>query len=417
MGGRHFFGRLAALFLILFGALAGVAPGALIAAPTPVFATAAQLTKSAESTVFALTMSRGVTAEIFTLDNPYRVIIDLPDVAFKLPPGTGDKPSGHVKVFRYGLFAERKARIVIETTGPVAVASAVMERAGKKGGVVLKVALQTTDAATFVTGMAKPDAERDDSGGPDATPAAPPGHGKSGDKIRPIVVIDPGHGGIDPGAVGSAISEKDIVFSVGERLADVLRKGGRYEVRMTRTSDVFVSLDKRLKMSSDFGADLFISLHADSILEAQFAESVRGATVYTLSERASDERSRLMAEKENASDLIAGLSWTGEKGNDEVRDILFDLMQREISNFSADFSNLLVSHLAKDIVMSRDPQRSAAFKVLKQTHAPSVLVELGYMSNSKDQQEMTTASWQLKVAGAIKAAVDQYFNKRTTVQR
>ena len=418
MGGRHFFGRLAASFVILLWALAGVAPSVSIGASSaPVFATAAQLTRSAESTVFALTMSRGVTAEIFTLDNPYRVIIDLPDVAFKLPPDTGDKPSGHVKVFRYGLFAERKARIVIETTGPVAVASAVMERAGKKGGVVLKIALQTTDAATFVAGMAKPDANRDDSGGPDATTAAPPGPGKSGGKTRPIVVIDPGHGGIDPGAVGSTISEKDIVFSVGERLADVLRKSGRYEVRMTRTSDVFVSLDKRLKMSSDFEADLFISLHADSILETQFAESVRGATVYTLSERASDERSRLMAEKENASDLIAGLSWTSEKGNDDVRDILFDLMQREISNFSADFSNLLVSHLAKNIVMSRDPQRSAAFKVLKQTHAPSVLVELGYMSNSKDQQEMTAISWQLKVAGAIKAAVDQYFNKRTTVQR
>ena len=176
-----------------------------------------------------------------------------------------------------------------------------------------------------------------------------------------------------------------------------------------------MSLDKRLKLSAEFGADLFISLHADSISEAAFAENVRGATVYTLSERATDERARLMAEKENASDLIAGLSGVDDSSNDQVKDILFDLMRRETSNFSADFSNLLVGRLAKTIAMSKDPQRSAAFKVLKQAHAPSVLIELGYMSNSRDQAEMTTKAWQLKVGTAITTAVDNYFNRRTAV--
>ncbi len=412
--------RVAFTLLIAF-VLATLAPSASRAAPAPapvapVYATAAQLTATPDTTVFALTLTRGVTAEVFTIDNPYRVIVDLPDVAFKLPPGTGEKPSGHVKVFRYGLFAERKARVVIETTGPVSVASAIMERQGGKGAVVLKIALQTTDASAFVASMAKPDADRDETGA-QSVPGPQPEPGGSGAKQRPVIVIDPGHGGIDPGAVGKAVAEKDIVFAVSRHVADLLRKSGGYDVRLTRTSDVFVSLDKRLKLSSDFRADLFISLHADSISETQFAESVRGATVYTLSEQASDEQSRLMAEKENASDLIAGLSWGGEEGSDEVRDILFDLMQRETSNFSADFSQLLVTGLTKNIVMSRDPQRSAAFKVLKQAHAPSVLVELGYMSNSKDQREMMTTDWQLKVAGAIKAAVDQYFTKRTAVQR
>ncbi|MGE0056019.1 MAG: N-acetylmuramoyl-L-alanine amidase [Hyphomicrobium sp.] len=406
-----------AFFAYIIWDAASAAPKPAVPSNPPAYATAAQLTQSADQTVFALTLSRGVTAEIFTLDNPYRVIVDLPSVAFRLPAGTGDKSLGHIKVFRYGLFAEHKARVVIETTEPVAVASAFMERSGKKGAVILKIALKTTDPASFTAAMAKPDPRRDESGAeapsePKLDPKPPGKH-----KGRPIIVVDAGHGGIDPGAIGNGVSEKDIVFAVAGRLADVLRKSGRYEVRMTRTTDVFVSLDKRVKMSADFGADLFISLHADSISETQFAESVRGATVYTLSERASDEGSRLMAEKENASDLIAGLSWVGEKANDEVRDILFDLMQRETSNFSADFSNLLVTRLQKSIVMSRDPQKSAAFKVLKQTHAPSVLVELGYMSNSKDQHEMTTTAWQLKVSGAIKAAIDQYFNKRTAVQR
>ena len=215
--------------------------------------------------MFALTLSRGVTAEIFTLDNPYRVIVDLPSVAFRLPAGTGDKPLGHIKVFRYGLFAEHKARVVIETTEPVAVASAFMERSGKKGAVILKIALKTTDPASFTAAMAKPDPRRDESGAetpsePKLDPKLPGKH-----KGRPIIVVDAGHGGIDPGAIGNGVSEKDIVFAVAGRLADVLRKSGRYEVRMTRTTDVFVSLDKRVKMSADFGADLFISLHADSI--------------------------------------------------------------------------------------------------------------------------------------------------------
>ena len=169
-------------------------------------------------------------------------------------------------------------------------------------------------------------------------------------------------------------------------------------------------------MSAEFGSDLFISLHADSISEVAFAQNIRGATVYTLSERASDEQARLMAEKENASDLIAGLEGMGESGKDQVKNILIDLLKRETSNFSADFSNLLVNKLSKSIVLSRDPQRAAAFKVLKQPNAPSVLVELGYMSNARDQLEMTTEAWQSKVAQSIAAAVENFFAKRMSEQ-
>jgi N-acetylmuramoyl-L-alanine amidase len=229
-----------------------------------------------------------------------------------------------------------------------------------------------------------------------------------------VIVIDPGHGGVDPGASGiNNISEKKLVLAVAQRLQAVLAKSGAFDVRLTRTGDVFVSLDQRLKFSAEQGADLFVSLHADSIAETNLAEGIRGATVYTLSERASDEQARKMAEKENASDLIAGLQGVDRDGKDQVKSILIDLMKRETSNFSADFSNALVSRLKRSITMARDPQRSAAFKVLKQTHAPSVLVELGYMSNSKDEQEMATPAWQEKVSGSIAAAITAYFAKRT----
>ena len=376
-------------------------------------ATAARLTADAGATTFELDLTSGLTVEIFTLGNPYRVIIDLPDVAFKMKPGTGQQPLGLVSAFRYGQFAERKARVVIDTTGPVRIASAAMTRTGTGTGIVLKLALAPTDAASFGAGTGTEQQASGLAAGasvPAELAPAPKPPGRS----KPVIVIDPGHGGIDPGATGvSNIAEKTVVLAVGQQLRAALMETGRYDVKMTRNTDVFVSLDRRLKMSADQAADLFISLHADSIEERTIAENIRGATIYTLSERASDDKARAMAEKENASDLIAGLEVADAAGKDQVRNILIDLLKRETLNFSADFSNVLAAKLSKSITMSRDPQRSAAFKVLKQTHAPSVLIELGYMSNSQDQQQMTTLAWQKQVAASIANAVQAYFSKRT----
>jgi N-acetylmuramoyl-L-alanine amidase len=176
---------------------------------------------------------------------------------------------------------------------------------------------------------------------------------------------------------------------------------------------VFISLDQRLKMSRKLAADLFISLHADAIAKESVAKKVRGATVYTLSERASDEEARLMAEKENASDLFAGLQAGELEEQGEVRSILIDLLKRETANFSADFSKTLVQRLRPTVSLSRRPRRSAAFKVLRQADTPSVLVELGYMSHSEDEKLLKSSQWQRRVAAAIGAAVDSYFAKRT----
>lgn len=373
-------------------------------------AVGAKLKAEAETTAFELTLSEGVTAEVFTLANPYRVIIDLPDVAFKLPAGTGQAGDGLITAFRYGLFAERKARVVIDTKGPVKIAGAEMTSAGVNGAVMLKVSLMPTDAASFGAGTGS---ERH-AMPPAAAAIEEPADKPKMARLKPIIVIDPGHGGIDPGAMGNGmITEKSLVLAVSQQLQAALQASGRYDVRMTRTTDVFVSLDKRLKFSRDNDADLFISLHADSIEERSLAQAIRGATVYTLSERASDDQARLMAEKENASDLIAGLEFATSDGGDQVKNILIDLMKRETSNFSADFAKELVQRLGKSIALSKDPQRSAAFKVLKQTHAPSVLIELGYISNAQDEQSMSSQKWQKQVAGSIAAAVNTYFTKRT----
>lgn len=379
----------------------------------------AQMSGDKKKTSFTIVLSAGVKAEIVTLANPYRVIIDMPDVAFKLPPGTGRSATGLAIAFRYGLFAEGKARIVIDTDGPVAIDRADMKPLSDGPGLRLSIDFVPTDAATFGSGTGaaraaaaaalereqKPTVHEENTAQPKA-------------RAKPVVMIDPGHGGIDPGAIGGTnLYEKTVVLAVAKQLRAALVATGRYDVVMTRQTDVFVSLDQRLKLSRQRAADLFISLHADSIDAKTLTQAIRGASVYTLSERASDSLARLMAEKENASDLLAGLESTEGEGQDQVRSILIDLLKRETANFSADFSRTLVGRLGKAVPMSREPMRAAAFKVLKQTGSPSVLVELGYMSNAEDEKLMKSAEWQKQVSASIALAVEHYFSRRAVGSR
>jgi N-acetylmuramoyl-L-alanine amidase len=407
------------LGLLMLAAAQIVATGRVHAEPTSVHpksatveAHNASLAGDSAGTTFLLTLSSGVRAEIFTIANPYRVVVDLPDVAFELPDGTGQKGRGLVSAFRYGLLAEGKSRVVIDTTGPVVIKKADMTAKGGSA-VELAIELAPTSAQSFGAGTG---GARTAAAPVKTEPVAPPALKK--DRIKPVILIDAGHGGIDPGAASSSnLEEKVVVLAVANALKAQLSASGRYDVKMTRRTDVFVSLDQRLKMSRDLAADLFISLHADSIAQKGFVNTVRGATVYTLSERASDEEARRMAEKENNSDAIAGLQTTKFEEEGEVRSILIDLLKRETSNFSADFSNTLVKRLGTTISLSSDPRRSAAFKVLRQADTPSVLVELGYMSHPEDEKLLNSAAWQRRVAAAIGTAVDSYFSKRTAKAR
>ena len=401
------------VFLLLAMLMHAWLYGAAHAAPEAT-ATAAHLSGDKTRTTFRLDLTAGVTAEIFTLANPYRVIVDLPDVSFRLPDGTGQTGHGLVEAFRYGLFAERKARVVIDTSGPVRIERAAMTAAPRSDGIVFTFDMVTTAPESFGagTGAGKAAAEAERKAPPESANAEPPAKPPQRDKA--VIMIDPGHGGIDGGAVSASnILEKDVVLAVAKELGRQLGTTGRYDVRMTRASDVFISLDQRVNLSLEQGVDLFISLHADSLAEDRGARSIRGATIYTLSERASDEHARRMAEKENASDLVAGLKAPDVEDDDQVTGILIDLMKRETANFSADFSNTLVSKMKRKVALSRVPQRAAAFKVLKQTHAPSVLIELGYLSHPEDEKLLNSPDWHKQVASSIAAAVDAYFAKRT----
>ena len=264
-----------------------------------------------------------------SLSNPSRVIVDLPETSFHLPPGTGATGHGLISRFRYGLIEAGKSRIVLDTTDPVRVDRVEVIGPAADGRWQLEIDLapvsQAEQAARELANAVldlKPTI-------PD-TPSAP----RSVRGRHPVIVVDAGHGGIDSGAEGTVRLEKHVVLDVARELERNLLATGRYDVIMTRQRDVFVSLDQRVQMSSRSKADLFISIHADSLSDRDLARAVRGATVYTLAERASDEFARRMAEKENAVDLLAGLPYS-QDSDGQVRAILIDLMRREFAHVCA----------------------------------------------------------------------------------
>ncbi|MDE1569503.1 N-acetylmuramoyl-L-alanine amidase [Aquabacter sp. P-9] len=371
--------------------------------PPPVSALDARLAGDGQRTRLILDLSKPAEFRAFTLANPYRVILDLTDVTFTLAETRVQTRRGLVSSFRYGVLAPGKARMVLDVTEPVMIDKAFVLPPAEGQPARLVLDLVRTDAATFNTTVATAAEAR---GAPSA--ALAPGPVADGD-VRPVIVLDPGHGGIDSGTSGaSSFNEKNIVLDVALALRTELERAGRYRVVMTRSTDVFVPLGERVQIARANRAALFISIHADAL--ARDDGNARGASVYTLSETASDADAAHLAEKENKADLIAGVDLSEE--SDEVAGILFDLAQRETRNFSATFARTMVVAMKSVGRVHKTPVKSAGFKVLKAHDVPSVLVELGYMSSREDLKLLTSDAWREKLAQAMAGAIDDFFAPR-----
>ncbi|HEY3920038.1 MAG TPA: N-acetylmuramoyl-L-alanine amidase [Stellaceae bacterium] len=219
-----------------------------------------------------------------------------------------------------------------------------------------------------------------------------------------IVVVDAGHGGVDPGCIGRiGTYEKDVVLDTALRLARGLEASKRYKVALSRSSDNFVSLEERVIKARALGADLFLSVHADALPD----RSWRGASVFTLSDKASDKEAAMVAERENKSDLVAGVKYTADP---QVNEILFDLARRQTNNLSLRLAQQLVTELGHHVRLLEHTHRSAAFVVLKAPDIPSALVETGCLSNPEEERDLRQASYREVVAGALLRSVNDYFD-------
>jgi N-acetylmuramoyl-L-alanine amidase len=364
-------------------------------------ATGAHLSHEGATTLFTLATAEQPAFSLFTLNNPPRVVIDLPGIAWS--GGEVPQGAGLVRGVRVGLNRPGVTRVVLDLARPVAVGRAEVVAADGVGpGRALVISLTPAPEHVFLRQTASSAVPAQAQAAP-ARPATPP--------RLPLVMLDPGHGGRDPGAIGPArTQEKHITLSAALELRRQLQERGRVRVAMTRTRDVFVPLPNRVRAAQRAGADLFISLHADALDD----RSVRGASVYTLSERASDPLAERVARNENRADRFAGPDFTGV--SPEAAQILISLVRRDTLNGAARMARLTVSNLAQDVTMLPNSHRFAGFVVLKAPEVPSVLVEMGFISNRRDEALLRRPEHRRLVATAMARAVEAWIGEVGAVQ-
>ena len=370
-----------------------------------------------------LDLSDTADFRVFTLASPYRVVVDLPSFSWNV--GAIEKPKNNiVREVRTGLLQPGISRLVIDLEKPAAVHNAFLLPAsgGKPNRLVVDFVqvpvsdfqkqkdkiygtlktpppgfnLQTADPSLRTANAAS---------GQIIAPARKPAPKDQGPK--PVIIIDAGHGGQDPGAIGHGkIYEKNVTLATAKELKQQLENTGRYRVHLTRTTNTYIKLYRRVQIAREHKGDLFISIHADSIDNPK----VRGASIYTLSNTASDKQTEKLAAKENKADLIGGVDLSHE--DKDVADILIDLTMRDTMNQSKFFANTLVRKMeARGLKLLEKPHRYAGFAVLKAPDIPSVLIETGFMSNKKEARDLATPAYRKKVAAALVDGVNAYFEK------
>ncbi len=367
-------------------------------------ALAARVAGDSQRTRLIIDVRGEVSPNLYLLPEPNRLILDLPGVSFDPMNNAQVEARGLVSAFRYGPFAPGRGRIVVDLSADIQVDEVLMLAALDDQPARLVIDLVRSDAAGFAA-----EVERTRESFLASVEAPKENRLDISASGLPVVVIDPGHGGIDSGAVSrSGVLEKDVVLRFAREFAADLRATGRFQVVMTREDDVFIPLAGRVRFAQNHGADLFISIHADSLVRHR---DMRGATVYTLSERASDAIAQQLVDNERRSEMLAGMDVT-ETATSEVADILIDLTRRETTRFSLAFAEDLVDEISTATRMVNNPHRSAGFRVLKAPEIPSVLLELGFLSNEDDVRLMADDAWRERTISSLSTAVQRYFEQR-----
>ena len=370
-----------------------------------------RLGNQADGARVVLDMDKSVNYRVFLLNDPKRVVVDLSDAEIQT---LQTKFSNQVVAqTRVGKMSGNDKRIVMELSRPAAVKKAfiIPPQGGQNWRLVIDLVMATNAqfagkignkyAMTNNTKFA-PEEEKTSSGWF--------GFGSSDSKAdakvnrKRIIVLDPGHGGKDPGAIGAygKTYEKNITLAMGRELKQILQNKG-YIVYLTRDRDIFIPLRQRIKIAQKYRADLFMSLHADSAQN----RSATGLSVYTLSDTASDKEAAALAERENKADIIGGIDLGGN--TKEVNDILISLSQTDTRNKSSKYATYLVQEMTKSVKVLKNTHRFAGFAVLKAPDVPAVLLEMGYLSNRTEEANLKTPSYRKKLGEAAARAIDRYF--------
>ena len=451
-----------AILLALVAAPAPAAPGQVAAAE----ATGWQMTPLETAQRIVVDLTKPIEFKVFRLSDPDRVVVDMPEIDWRRLDHAAPLQGGWVTRVRYGVLRPGISRLVVDATQPLRVRSAVVTepRDGVPSRLILDLepegglppapviasaprplvalapppspiapppaapeAPRRSVAAVEAPGSSSllPSLAPSAMAGPLPAPPAVLGRAAVVVPIRPaptkpshreppkrVIVVDAGHGGVDPGAISlGGVYEKTVTLAVAEQIERQLDASGRYKVVMTRSDDTFVRLRERVAIARQANAELFISIHADSLSN----HAIGGMSIYTLSETASDREAEALAAKENKADIIAGVDLRDE--SPQVSTILIDLAQRETKNLSAKLAHAVIDEIGHDRPLLPRPHRFAGFAVLTAPDVPSILIELGYLSNHTDERELLDPGHRQRFARAIERAVDRFFAAQGRLRR
>jgi N-acetylmuramoyl-L-alanine amidase len=398
------------LLAVLTFCLFGACPREVAAKPG---VSVIRIGEHADKTRLVLEISEAPNYRVFLLPNPYRVVIDLPELDWSVPERKIPQGRGAIGALRFGLFAPGTSRVVLDLNQPVLIKEVFV--LPPKEGLPYRMVVDIEPVSVAAFNSAPPDRLGARSqeplriAQPGVSPAVQPS--SAGDS-RPTIVIDPGHGGIDPGSTSlSGLVEKNLSLSYAKELKRQLEASGRFRVVLTRETDVFLALRDRIAVAHQAKGDLFVSLHANN----HKSRRIKGFSVYTLSEKSSDSEARSLAAKENKADIIAGFDLSEQ--TEVVRDILIDLAQRESKNQGKQFAGNVVNEVGQVAGLLGNPHRYAGFAVLKSPTIPSVLIEIGYLSNRAEEKQLRSPDYRRKMMSALARSIGIYFEENQTFNR